>query len=310
MKRILFLAILSLFSNFVNAQVDSTQLLMEQMLAEEQNNSKDFVRATFKNSRLINFPTCEVVGKRMLDFRIGHRFGELNSGAKNAFGLDGPAGIRLGLDYGVTDWLNVGIGRSSFEKLIDGAVKVRILRQTTDNKMPVSLVYQGTANYTDVEDPNRISTGIDKYSLASSRMSYVNTLTLSRKFSNNLSLQINTFHVHYNLVERVSDKNDMFAVGFSGRYKFTQRLAVTFEYARRVNKYTNDFDDFYDPISIGLDIETGGHVFQLHFTNAYGINEAQYIPYTRANPIKGAIRFGFNISRVFSVGKKEPGSTW
>jgi hypothetical protein len=119
MKRILFLAILSLFSSLVHAQVDSTQLLLDQMLAEEQNNSKDFVRATFKNSRLINFPTCEVVGKSMLDFRIGHRFGELNSGAKNAFGLDGPAGIRLGLDYGVTDWLNVGIGRSSIEKLID-----------------------------------------------------------------------------------------------------------------------------------------------------------------------------------------------
>ncbi|MGL5890899.1 MAG: DUF5777 family beta-barrel protein, partial [Bacteroidia bacterium] len=122
MTRILLLSIFSLFSFFAKAQVDSMQLMMDQMLAEEQNTTKDYVRATFKNSRLINFPTCEIVSKKMLDFRIGHRFGELNTGAKNAFGLDGPAGIRLGLDYGVTDWLNVGIGRSSFEKLFDGAV--------------------------------------------------------------------------------------------------------------------------------------------------------------------------------------------
>lgn len=312
MKRFIVTAFTLLFTLSGMAQVDSMQLMMDQMAAEEAKSAEpDYVRATFKTTRVINFPSCETIGKKMLDFRINHRFGELNTGVKNAFGLDGPAGIRLGLDYGVTDWMTVGIGRSSFEKLIDGAVKVRVLRQTVDGKMPVSVTYQGTMNYTVQDDPNRNATGVDKYQYATSRMSYANSLTISRKFSENFSIQINAFHVHYNLVERASDKNDMFAAGISGRYKLTKRLALTFEYARRLNKYTDSFDSFYDPMGIGIDLETGGHVFQLHFTNSYGINEAQFVPYTRANLFDGGIRFGFNISRVFATGQRgHGGSTW
>lgn len=262
---------------------------------------KDYTRATFKGTRLINFPTVETMGKRALDFRIQHRFGEFQSGANNAFGLDGGACIRLSFDYGITDWLQVGIGRTSADKLADASFKIKALRQTTDNKMPVSLVWQTSLNYTFVKIP---APAVDKYHYPVDRISYSNSLVLGRKFGDNFSLQLHGFWIHYNIVDRMSDKNDMFAAGISGRYKVTKRMAITFEYARRLNKYSADaiFDSYHDPLGIGIDIETGGHVFQMHFTNQFGMNEAQYIPYTTSDWAKWGVRLGFNISRVFAIG--------
>ena len=262
---------------------------------------KDYTRATFKGTRLINFPTVETMGKNALDFRIQHRFGEFQSGANNAFGLDGGACIRLSFDYGINDWLQIGIGRTSIDKLADASFKVKALRQTTDNKVPVSLVWSTSLNYTFVKIP---SPAIDKYHYPVDRISYSNSLVIGRKFSDRLSLELHGFWIHYNIVDRMSDKNDMLAAGISGRYKITKRMAITFEYARRLNKYSEDaiFSKYYDPLGIGIDIETGGHVFQMHFTNQFGMNECQYIPYTTSNWAKWGVRLGFNISRVFAIG--------
>lgn len=271
--------------------------------------AKEYTHATFKATRLINFPTIETMGSHALDFRIQHRFGELNSGAYNAFGLDGGACIRLSLDYGITDWLMVGIGRTSQDKLVDGSVKVRALRQTTNNSMPVSVTWYSTMNYTFLKDPRKAVNGFDKYHYDVDRISYGNVLTIGRKFNERISLEAHGFWVHYNVVDHLDDSNDMFAAGISGRVKVTKRLAITFEYAHRLNKYTNTFDSFHDPLGIGFDLETGGHVFQIHFTNQFGMNEAQYIPYTTSNWAKGGIRIGFNISRVFAIGRKG-GNGW
>lgn len=303
---------LLLFAFRAFAQTPEELLAMADSMDAAKPKGKDYTIATFKGTRLINFPTVQTMGKRQLDFRIQHRFGEFNSGAYNAFGLDGGACIRLSFDYGINDWLQVGIGRTSADKLADASFKVKALRQTTDNKIPVSLVWQTSLNYTFLKDPNANTPGgFNKYHYPVDRISYSNSLIIGRKFNENFSLQLHGFWVHYNIVDRSTDKNDMFAAGISGRYKISKRVAITFEYARRLNKYSEDniFNSFFDPLGIGIDLETGGHVFQLHFTNQFGMNEAQYIPYTTSDWLKGGIRLGFNISRVFAIGTKG-GNGW
>ncbi len=307
MKKIITL--LFLFTSlhlFSQTEIDEMQRMADSLEAAEQT-GHELTSATFKATKLINFPTIETMGKRALDFRIAHRFGPFSSGAYNAFGLDGGASIRLSFDYGITNWLTVGIGRSSVDKLADASVKVRMLRQTIDNHMPISVTLMSSLNYTFLRDPNAAS-GIDKYAYAVNRISYATSLVVGRKFSDNFSLQFNGFYIHYNIVDRITDSNDMFAAGLSGRVKVSKRVAITFEYAHRINKYSLAYGNYQDPIGIGVDLETGGHVFQLHFTNQFGMNEAQYIPYTESNFFKGDIRLGFNISRVFAIGGKDKAS--
>jgi hypothetical protein len=305
-----------LISLGASAQEDMQAYLDSINAAESANKPKDYVTATYKTTRIVNFPSSETTGKKLLDFRIMHRFGEVYSGSGpffkdflgNFFGLDGPAGIKIAFDYGVNEWLTFGIGRSSYDKIVDGNVKARILRQTMDGKMPFTLTYQGIMNVTTKSDP-RASQGIDKYGLFTSRLSYSNTLTIARKFNDKLSLQLTGFHCHFNMVDFADYENDVIAVGLAGRIKLTARMALTFEYAYRVNQYVPDKGAYQDPFAIGLDIETGGHVFQVHITNGYGINEVQFIPYSTSALAKGQLRLGFNISRVFVMGKHE-GSTW
>jgi hypothetical protein len=316
MKRYFTLLALSFtFSAF--AQDDMQAYLDSLNAAEAGSQPIDYTTATFKTTRIVNFPSSETTGKKLLDFRIMHRFGEVYSGSGNFakdffgnfFGFDKAAGIKIEFDYGVNDWLTFGIGRSSYDKLVDGTTKVRILRQTMDGKMPVSMTYQGTINCTAKSDPRK-DQGINKYAMFSSRLAYSNTLVVARKFGDKLSLEFVGFHVHYNMVDDYRYSNDMFAAGFAGRFKLTARTALTFEYAYRLNEYEPGSNKTYqNPMSIGYDIETGGHVFQVHITNGFGINEVQFIPYSVSNPFKGMLRLGFNISRVFTTGKHE-GSTW
>jgi hypothetical protein len=202
----------------------------------------------------------------------------------------------------------VGIGRTSVDKLADASFKVRPLRQTTDNSIPVTIAWATSINYTFLKDPGAITSGYDKYNYAVDRISYGNSLIIGRKFSQRLSLELHGFWIHYNIVDLWTDKNDIFAAGISGRYKVTKRMAITFEYAHRMNKYTLAYDSFFDPLGIGIDLETGGHVFQIHFTNQFGMNEAQYVPYSTSNWFKGGIRLGFNISRMFVFSKE--GNGW
>lgn len=305
MKKLLALAV----SALVFQQGLLAQDLDSLMNAATTQETKTYATSAFKSTRVISFPSLENVRKNVLDFRIAHRFGDINTGANNAFGLDGPASIRLGLDYGINDWLMIGIGRSSADKMIDGSVKLRMLRQTEGNKTPISITLFEAMNYTTMKDPNAAVTGFDKYGYALNRLSYSSTLIIGRKFSGRFSFQLQGFWVHYNIVDKISDKNDMFAAGFAGRAKITQRVAITWEYAYRINKYSDSYSSFFDPLGIGVDIETGGHVFQMHFTNAFAMNEAQYIPYTSSDFFKGGIKLGFNITRAFAVGGKKSGGS-
>jgi len=265
-------------------------------------NKKELTIATFKSTRLSNLHTIEVSGKRTLDVRISHRFGEFNSGGDNLWGLDGPANIRLALEYSYDGRLMFGLGRSSFGKMFDGFAKYRILRQTIDDSMPVSLTGFASINFTDAKDPNAQANGFDKYEKTSSRFSYVYQLLAARKFNDKLSLQLGGHMVHYNLVDFVEEKNDMFAISFSGRYKISKRVAITGEYVLSLRQESEATEDLYhNSASIGMDIETGGHVFQFMVSNSFAMNEAQFIPYTTTSWGDGGIRLGFNILRVFKL---------
>lgn len=297
MKKTAFYIVSIFFSLSLLAQDDLSSMLDD----ADEKTEKEYTTATFKGTRLINLHTIETVGKRTLDFRISHRFGDFNTGAYNFFGLDGGASLRLGLEYSYNGRLMFGVGRSSVGKLYDGFIKYPILKQTTDGKMPMSATWVSSINLTAMRDPNSAITGYNRYSFFENRLSYFHQIIIGRKFSEKFSFQIAPMWIHYNLVDKINDSNDMFALSASARLKLTKRMALTGEYVYRLNKYSDTFSSFYNSASVGIDIETGGHVFQIHFTNSLTMNEVQFVPYTTSNWLKGGIRLGFNISRVFSL---------
>lgn len=267
-------------------------------LLDEGDSTTEYVSATFKGTKIINFQSIETPGKKVLEFMIQHRFGDINGGANALFGLDNGATIRFGLGYGITDRLEVGIGRTNLEKLLDGYIKYRLLRQTVERGMPISITVMGATYCTSVKDPNAALNGYDMYHYFSDRLSYSLQAVVARKFSEKLSLQATPVFIHYNLVERISDKNNAIVLGLSGRFKFSKRMAVTMEYGLKYNSYTAQ--TYYNSMGIGWEVETGGHVFQMFVTNSTGIVEPQYLTHTVTSWKDGGIRLGFNISRVFN----------
>jgi hypothetical protein len=255
---------------------------------------KEYTAATFKTTRIANGHSIENLGKGILDFRVNHRFGKVNGGFKEFFGLDN-ATTRIGFDYGVTDWFMVGIGRSTYLKDVDGFAKIKLLRQTTDDRMPISLSYMGGLSVQDVKlvEPPAGS----KYPF-SNRIGYYNQLLIARKFANWLSLQLMPTHLHYNFVQYKDEPNDMFALGVGGRLKLSNRISLTGEYYMVLG---DKMRGTHNSLTLGFDIETGGHVFQLMFTNSTGITERTVIGQTAGQWDKGDIHFGFNISRVFTL---------
>jgi hypothetical protein len=256
-----------------------------------------YTTATFKTTRIINMHSVENAAAGVMDFRISHRFGFINTGAYDLFGLD-QALMRIGFEYGITDRLMVGMGRSNVNKAYDSFLKYKILRQGSGkHNIPLSVSYFASAVCNTVKwaDPNR-----DNY--FSSRMQYTHQLLIARKFNNDLSLQLTPTLVHKNLVPTLQDKNDILAMGFGGRYKLTQRFSVNGEYIYVLpNQITSTF---YNSLSLGVDIETGGHVFQLHLTNSTSMLEPGFITESVGQWKKGGIHFGFNVSRVFTVKDK------
>ncbi|MBP7239843.1 MAG: hypothetical protein KBA14_06425 [Saprospiraceae bacterium] len=280
--------------------------VFEQVIAQEEQNllsllgreeTTEYAAASFKANRVINLHSLESTSAGILDIKISHRFGFINGGIYELFGLD-QASIRIGADYGITDRLTIGFGRSSYQKTYDGFIKYKLLRQSTGLKnMPVTVALLGTMAITTLkwEDPNRDN-------LFSSRLYYTTQLIIGRKFSNAISLQLSPSLVHRNLVATYEEKNNVFALGFAGRVKLNKRLSINGEY---IYVFPNQLaDGFRNSLSIGFDIETGGHVFQLHFTNSTSMIEKGFITETVGKWADGGVHFGFNISRVFTI--KQP----
>jgi len=255
----------------------------------------EYATAGFKTTRIINGHSFEMNSEGVLDFKISHRFGRLNGGAYELFGLD-AASIRIGLDYGVTPWLNVGVGRSSVGKVYDGFVKMKFLRQQTGKKnIPISILWVSDLAVSSLRNTN---SEIEPY-LKSHRLFYTHQLIVGRKFTDGISVQFMPSIVHRNFVMTRAESNDVLVLGVGGRMKLSKRVALNVEYY-----YTlpNQLDPRYtNSLSIGFDIETGGHVFQLHFTNSTGMVENAFMTETTGDWLKGDIHFGFNVSRVFTL---------
>lgn len=297
MKKIVFILAAVMFFSSSYAQ-DSTLLNMlnDSMQAHT---GKSYVSGTFKATHIINTQTVESIAAGALSFVIQHRFGKLNSGSYNLFGLDN-ATLRLGLDYGITDRLNVGVGRSSYLKTFDGFVKYKLLRQTEGMQMPVTVSVLGTITHYTQNIPGK------DYLTTNLRTAYSAQMLIARKFNRILSLQVTPTYLHYNLVPTVNDKNDMFALGMGGRVKITRRMSINAEYDWLPSNQMVS-TAVHNSFSLGWDIETGGHVFQLVFTNSQSMLETQYLTQTDGTWGKGDIYFGFNISRNFNLKKHGKG---
>lgn len=297
MKVVAKIALLWLVIGMVeaNAQDDLTKLL-----EQETPKTTDYTSATFKGTRIINGHSVETVKKNHLDFLIHHRFDRLNSGAYNLFGLDYST-VRLGFEYGLTDNIMIGVGRSSVQKTYDFFGKAKLLRQASGTKnIPVSITGLVSAV---IETQDKTLSTQDK-------TSYCTQLLIARKFNDKLSLQLNPTLLYRNRVATAAQERALFALGFGGRMKVSKRVSLNAEYywAFRDQDIINDLGDKYsNSLAIGFDIETGGHVFQLHFTNSSGMVEKQFIGDTAGSWGKGDIRYGFNVSRTFSFDKRAKG---
>lgn len=291
--RILFLILLISNSCSLFAQDD----LLSLVDSKDDKKKKEYISNAFKSSRVVNGHSMEFIGKGVMDVRILHRFGLAKSGFNNLFGLD-QASMRFGVDYGLGKSMTTGIGRSNVGKEWDAFIKYRPIWQAKGGSWPspVSVVLVSGMTYSTMPwaDPTRKN-------FTTSRMAFYNEIIIGRKFNDKLSLQLAPTFVHRNLVALATDANNVYALGIGGRIKISKRTAFVVDYhyvAKGLDKAI-----YKDPLSIGFDIETGGHVFQLHFSNSTGMNEKAFITSTTNSWGKAEVRFGFNLSRVFTAKK-------
>ncbi len=265
---------------------------LEALLDAEIEEITDYTTATFKSTRILNGHSIERMQAGNLDFRISHRFGTLNSGAYELFGLDQSI-THFSLEYGITDWMMVGFGRGNYQKAFNGFLKYSVLRQSKGKRnMPISLSLLSSIEINTLENDNLEEN-------FNSRLTYTHQLLIARKFTDRFSFQLSPTYIHRNTVPDENFDNDLFAVGAGGRYKISNWVSVNAEYYYVLNP--DDFEDLNrnNVLSLGFDIETGGHVFQVVFSNSQFMTEKAFIAETSSNWADGDIHFGFNISRVF-----------
>jgi hypothetical protein len=268
------------------------------MLQKEEPKQKEPVVGLFKTTRLINLHSTETVSAKELDFRITHRFGDVageRGGYNSFYGFDDAANIRFALEYGITDKLMVGFARSSHEGLLDGFAKYKLLRQTSDNSIPVAVTLLGDAAYTSTKPEAK-----NVY-----RLSYLAEAIIARKITDQFTAEVVPMFLHQNLAESW-DNNNLFSVAVGGRYLISRSTALMADYIYTFSDYRHTRGNgFYPALALGVEIETGGHVFHMNFTNAVGIVENQIIPATNDSWEKGQFKFGFNISRTFNLGRRK-----
>lgn len=275
-----------------NAQVEDSSLLS--LLGEEQFDLPKFKEATFKTTRVINIHSIENVYAGVMELRISHRFGALNGGPYTLYGLD-QANMKFNFDFGVTRWLSLGVGRSNIEKSYDGFIKIKYARQTTSDRMPVSISSVSGCSISTLK-----WAVLDRTNFLTSRLSFFHQLLIARKFSESFSLQIIPMIIHRNLISDSNlEENDVLALGLGLRKKISKRTSFNFEYI--VTDKNALKEGLRNSISVGFDIETGGHVFQLHLTNSMAMVEKAVVTETADAWYNGGIHFGFNLSRVFTI---------
>jgi len=263
----------------------------EDLLAEIDDKVEDgYKSAAFKGLKIVNFNSTKMVSNNEFYFVVSHRFGSLETGFKDFFGLD-QAVTRLNLIYGVTDAINIGVSRSSFRKIYESSLKIRLFREKKGG-FPVTIVSSNNI---------LINTALDEEILPGlkfeNRLGYTAQLLISKKFNESFSVQLMPTFFHDNYVDIDEQHNSQYVIGFGGRHKLTKRWSINVDYGLHLNRASNS--PFKNPLSIGFDLETGGHVFQLHFTNAQPMNTNGFLGQGTGDWEDGNIFFGFNLSRVF-----------
>lgn len=292
MKTLPLTAFFLIYSTRIVAQED---LLKE--LEQNQPQRAQYVLQTFKGTRLVNGHSVETKANGDFEFIFAHRFGAINTGIYELFGMD-VAYVRLGLDYGITDNLSASIGRNSVDKTLDGYVKYKLLRQH-DRNSPITITGLGGMAYRASPRKNEAPAGFTRVD----RLAYVAQALIARKFNSRISLQVMPTFVHKNAVDQSREDNDQFALGIGGRLKLTRSVAFTSEYYYRLG--VKELNPYFNTVGFGVDIETGGHVFQIVFTNTRGLTERAFITETEGDFSEGDIHFGFNVTRTFHLkGKK------
>ncbi len=311
-KKSLFILGLALSANTAFSQDDLLDLVTDKKDEKPQK-----VYATFKTVRIGNAQTIETVKKKHLDFRTSHRFGNIynsdlsnpiNNTGQTFVGFEGANDIRFSFDYGLTDDITIGIGRSRMNHIIDGSIKWTFMRQTANFSKPVSISFFSSTGYTH-DLPSTIYSGIikDFETNEMHRFNYFNQLIIASKVTDWLSLELLPSYMHRNFIkERYNNKgeadvNGFFSIGFGGRIKLNKRTSIIGDYFYNLSPFYTNNDNAFNPLSLGFEIETGGHVFSLFFTNAGGLIENNFIPYTNETWTKGQVKFGFCISRTFAL---------
>ncbi|MEM8890509.1 MAG: DUF5777 family beta-barrel protein [Bacteroidota bacterium] len=251
-----------------------------------------FVQGIFRGSRVINGHSLETLRAGEFEFLISHRFGTVNGGARELWGLD-QATMRLGFDYGFTDWLTIGVGRSTFEKTYDGFLKFRLLKQK-EGSFPISISGFSSIALRSAEDLDPI-----RGEFFTNRLFYTYQILIGRKFSERFSIQLMPSMVHRNYVATLEESNDVFALGIAGRVRVTKNFSLTGEYYYPFEGQLAT--GFHPSLSLGFEIETNGHVFQIHLSNSRGMVEKFFIAETTGTWGNGDIHLGFNMARIFKL---------
>ena len=298
MKKYLFLLI-ACFTVIPAFSQDDLSAILDSLIPRAN------IEATFKSSRIINLQSNETVHARTLDFRIAHRFGAIgkNKGGSqhNLYGLDNASDIRIAFEYGVTEDLTIGISRTKHNEDYEALAKYRLLKQTNDNHFPVSITLFSNIIYSDRDNPTLKFDNASNSKQKLRKIAYAAQAIIARKVSPRVSLELVPTMIYRNFVENKNDENALYALGFAGRVKITRSMAVIVDYIYNFSdlRLPSNDNGYYNALGIGLEFETGGHVFSILFTNAESILEEEFVADTRSNWESGGIRFGFNISRIF-----------
>lgn len=278
-----------IFGLSVIAEASAQDDLLNQ-LDTIKSTEKQVETAAFKGLQIGNMQSTKLAAKGEWYVLISHRFGDLTEGLDNFFGLD-DAYTKLGAIYGVTNGLSVGFSRQTNNKIYELTAKYKLKSQETDG-FPVSIV-----GYNTMDINTNLSTDIYPDLEFNNRLAYSTQLLISRKFTEAFSFEIAPIYIHKNLYDETTEKEDQFIVGMGGRYKLTKRLSVNLEYAPRINAPENTA--YHDLLSLGLDIDTGGHIFQLVFSNSQTMNDVYVFSNATGKWNGGSLYFGFNLYRVF-----------
>jgi hypothetical protein len=267
-----------------------TLIAQEDLLkdVDSVSNSKNKVESAFKALKIVNLESTKLAAKGDLYFIVAHRFGSLKEGFEGAYGLDNAV-TQLKFVYGLYDWFTLSAARSELAYDFSGKF---LLKSQEENGFPVAI-----AAFSSIGFNNTLKESNYPKMEFENRLIYVSQVLISRKFNSKLSLEVAPTFFHENFVIDDNQDNSQYAIGMGGRYKFAKRWSVNIDYAAHLNRSSTS--TFKNPLSLGVDLETGGHVFQMHFSSSQGIHEAGFLGNTTGDWTTGDIFFGFNLLRVF-----------